>query len=189
MRKLIFYALCVTLFVSCSYEKRLARANRKIDNALKEFPQLIKKDTVFKDTVLFTKPKGISGEIELFGNSRIDSLLNLIGHDTSVNRNTINEIHKHYINYPILADTFIVDTIGIKFKLYQKGNKLLYYIHVNEDSLKHRYATEIKSVQPSVGVNLKWYEKIWEQTKNILSFIGLIFIVLIILDLIAAKMK
>jgi hypothetical protein len=187
----IISLLLISLFLySCSYEKRLARANRRIANAIQEFPQLAKKDTIFKDTILYTAPKDIHGEINIANReSRIDSLLKELKNPTSNKDTIINQIHNQFINIPILKDTFIVDTIGIEFKLYQKGNKLVYNIHVDEDSLKHRYATEVNTVTPIKEVKKRWYEQVWDSMVNWLAIIGILAIIFIILDLIASKMK
>lgn len=153
---IILIGIILICTISCTPEKRLARL-------VKKHPELVQKDTIWNDTTIYIQSKNLSGYIKIQTN--FDSLLNV--YDSLVNsyhkKDTsgvikINEIRKYIVNYKILNDTIIDDSLGVVFKIWQQGKYLRYSIKINEDSLKLKYATQANSVNPINEVNvLKWY--------------------------------
>lgn len=183
--RFILIVLAVCLFASCSYEKRLARAQRKLGNLVAEFPALVQHDTVYSIDTLRIEAKSISGEIELDKKyEKLDSLLALYSHDTMINKETITNTIKNYIiNKPILLDTIAVDTIGIHFRLFERSGKLAWSINIDEQELIKKYATVVHSVNPLKEVYVtRW----WDYVARVIALLALLFI---IFDQLAARRK
>jgi hypothetical protein len=56
MKKYIILLILPLITVSCSYEKKLKRANKKIERLTKRFPELLEKDTLY-DTFNIITPE------------------------------------------------------------------------------------------------------------------------------------
>lgn len=169
---------------SCSPEAKLRRAKNKLANLVKEYPELAKSDTVYRDTTIYLPAKEIKGDIIIDKNySRIDSIINSYnGRLDSLSRIKLtNEIKYYVTNKPILLDTIRVDSIGIGFKLWEHQGKLRYAIRINEDSLRIRYASTITTITPTeVITEATWYDK------YIIRPFAALALIFIIIDQIAA---
>lgn len=175
--RILLPLLSLCLLASCSYEKRLTRAKKKLGNLVAEFPALVTTDTVFKDTTIYLPAKEINGDIAMDKNySRIDSIINSYhGKFDSISRLKLtNEIKYYVTNKPILLDTIKSDTMGIGFRIWESHGKLKYAIRVNEGSLKLRYAQQVHSVAPVKEVDIvEWYD--W--LARAISLLAILFIV------------
>lgn len=148
MRKIIFYALCVTLFAQCTPQKRLSRLLRKN-------PELISKDTIFKsDTTI------------VYGTSK----------DT-------------VFNTSITKDTLVIRDKQLEIRYYNDGKTT--YLKGKCDTVWaiKEIPVQINSVEVDVIKKKKWYKKLWDECIDLLAIIGVLALLFIILDLIAAKMK
>lgn len=183
MRVLLLLTIPIFL-ISCSYEKRLSRAKRKLGNLVAEFPALAKHDTIFRIDTIRIEAKAIKGDIELNRKyEKLDSLFNAFIHDTTKGKETtINTIKEYIINKPMLADTFRVDTMGIHFRLFEVKGNLKYWIDIDEEQLIKKYATVVNSVNPVQTITeATWFDR-W-----LIRPFAVIALIFIILDLIASR--
>lgn len=184
MRAIVAILILSSLF-SCSYEKKLSRAKRKLGNLVSEFPALVKHDTIFRTDTLRIEKRAINGEANLDRKyEKLDSLLALYSHDTTINKETITNTIKNYIiNKPILLDTIAVDTIGIHFRLFERSGKLAWSIKVDEEELIKKYATVVNSINPAKEVHVvEWYD-------YMAYCISILAILFIIFDQLAARRR
>lgn len=184
MRVLLLLTIPIFL-ISCSYEKRLSRAKRKLGNLVAEFPALVRHDTIHQIDTIRIEAKAIKGDIELNRKyEKLDSLFNAFIHDTTKGKETtINTIKEYIINKPMLADTFRVDTMGIHFRLFEVKGNLKYWIDIDEEQLIKKYATVVNSINPAKEVYVvKWYDWIFRA-------ISLLAILFIVFDQLAARRR
>jgi len=171
--RIILLILLSSLF-SCSPQKRLS-------NLIKRHPELISRDTIYKDTTIVKPAVEVKGESEIDKNYS-DLLLLIDGYkdrlDSVTSGKLKTEIKNYIINKPILNDTIRIDTAGFHFRLFESGGKLKYVFNKDADSTTIKIPTIVNSVNPvQTEYKIHWYD----MAARWLAGITLAFILFILL--------
>lgn len=145
----LFALFGLILLCGCSPERKLHRAEKKLSKLIANFPELVKTDTVWKDTTVFVPSKEIKGEAEI--NKDFNGLTDIIDQfkgriDSLTALQLKTEIKNYTINRPILLDTITIDSLGMHVRIFELNGKLHYTFKADSTSINVKYAQGISSV-------------------------------------------